>query len=271
MSGIARQSPSGRVANALLRGVGLTLNADLTLSPLSRPRYFYDWDYFLEGVTSPCIGRMGWTLTGAGATITPFNFASIVSPRLSLNTLAVANAVAALTLGNTASGAVCSPLECADMSMIWRVGTPTTSKRAFFGWCDDFAVNPLVANNALGINYDSEVSAGFQLISRANGLLIEVKNAALPSIPPAIGSQMQALTIVQSAAGHFDFYSNDYGSSATLNQHLVGSVESPGFAANLGWRSETLTTTAQRMDLAYWGINTMDLAGVLSSDDFLEL
>ena len=77
----ARSSPSGPVGNALVRGTNLTLNPDLTLSPLSRPRRFFDWDYFcsggLTGSTVPprylacynLLKSMGQGLSQIGATL----------------------------------------------------------------------------------------------------------------------------------------------------------------------------------------------------------
>jgi hypothetical protein len=265
----ARSSPSGRIANRLLRGDGLLLDPSGTLDPLSRPSRFYEWDYFLESITSPRIGRMKWSLLGSGSpTIASFNWSSLISPRIRIDTSANANDRACLVLGETEARTMCTPLEFENVSIIWRAGTPITNKRAFFGWSDDFSLDPLAANNALGINFDAQVSPGFQLISRAGGITIAVEDAQLASLPDGIGSQLQAVTIVQSSTGRFDFYSNQFGSEVMT---AIGSLESPGFAANHGFRSETLAAVSERMDIAFWAMNSEELGGLFASDDQLDL
>lgn len=267
---IARSSPSGPVSNALLAGDEITVNPDLTLSPIARPRRFFDWDFFISGsVTGSTIGRMGWTLGGNGTpTASRVNSSLINTSKLLVSTSATAGDRATLLLGETETRAMCSPLEFDNVSFIGRIGTPITDKRTFFGWCDDFSVNPLSANNVLGFNYDTGVSPYLQIISRAGGSLIAAVTAI--DLPPVPNNTGVSLLVIQpeEAPGFFDFYA----SNAPLNTAVsfIARLQNPGFNGNHGFRNETLANVTNRMDLAYWAMNSDELSGVMSSDNLLQ-
>ncbi len=74
----ARSSPSGIEAAPLLRGTNLTVNPDDTLSPLARPRRFFDWDYASASVN---LGYWGMTSRPIDAVYSSDNFVDSMTIR----------------------------------------------------------------------------------------------------------------------------------------------------------------------------------------------
>lgn len=268
----ARQSPSGPVGNALLRGSALTLNPDLTLSPISRPRHCYDWDWFLSGgLTQSTIGRMGWTLSGTGTpSVVRVNSSYNNTSKVQVSTSATSGDRTTVTLGNTESRQMCSPLEFDNVVSLARIAIPATAQRSFIGWSDDFSVDPLAANNALGFNFDTSVSPYLQVISRIGGVDVSPPYTAL-DIGVVRSNVGQYFVIIQDedSPGQFDFYANSINLGAPTTPIFIARLHSPGFDGNHGYRVETLANAVCRIDLAYWGMNSDDLSGVMASDDLL--
>lgn len=266
----ARSSPSGPVGNALVRGTNLTLNPDLTLSPLSRPRRFFDWDYFCSGgLTGSTLGRMGWTLSGTGSPVaTRQNSTFISSIKYRITTGATSGNRASVTLGDTEARLVAKPSQATTTQIVWRYGATLANKRNFFGWADDFALDPLTAQNALGVVTDSNVSPYLLVLSRTAG----VTRVLVTADSLGIAANTFAITqFLQQPSGDIDVYAN--GTTSLATPRLIATIPAAftNFDANHGWRTETLTNATTRIDLAYWGMNSSILDGVYSSDNFLEI
>jgi hypothetical protein len=242
----------------LLRGIGLTISSG-TLRTRHRPRRIQEYDYFATGTTvSGSIGKLGWHLLGNGTpAYTKATGTSLNAFKASLTTSAAANDRAVLCWGDTESRGVAIASELALLQSLARVGTTITDLRVFFGLHGDFSQEPSAATNCLGIYYDSAVSPNWQIIARIAGAGSPVVTSAVVPV-----NTHELLTMHQPTAGTWNFY---------VGNTQVGSITTgiPTAAMNIGYRAQTLTTSARSFHLGYFGLNG-DLAGALNDDNFLE-
>lgn len=244
------------------------------LMPTGRPRRFFDWDYFCSGgTTSGTIGRMGWNLLGSG---TPAfsrldsNLATAVRARLSTSN---ANGNRSnLLFGLTESAIVMNPTESAIMQGVWRMNGSLATKRVFFGWNSNFALDPITGNvNALGLAYDSSVSPNYLVVSRIGLTLGAATDTGIP-VPANSG---QLISIVQSEATseRFEFHIGTDAGGIITQSSLLAAVTIPqtgGFSANFGFGLTTLAAAVSALELGYWGMTSSILPRLFSSDSNVE-
>ncbi len=266
MAVFLRESPTGQRVDlsSSLRGTNMIENADGTLSPIGRPRRFWEWDYFWTGQNaSGTIGRMRWNLLGSGTpayTRVTSTFGN--SSKGQLTTSAVTNNRSCLVLGDVENRVCCDPLNFAVLQTLWRMQNSLATKSVFFGFSSNYAVNPVsVSSNAFGVVYDSALSPNYQLLMRQAAALQLFDTGQV--VPQNTG---QLMTFVQTATGTFEFW---LASAATPVQQatLVATVAGvPAFGANHGYRLETLANVVSGVELGYWGMLSTQIGGLYSAD-----
>lgn len=267
---VPRSSPSGEPAASILRGSNMTVDTDGKLRPIAASRRFWEWDYFdTGGVASGQIGRMGWNLLGLGTPAYARIDGNLASPvKGALSTSNVASNRSGLLLGSAENMTVMTPLESYVSQGVWRMAGSLATKRAFFGFSSDFALNPITGNvNALGLAYDSGVSPNYLLVNRI-GLTLGAATDTTVAVPVNTG---QLISIAQSETvpGEFEFY---LGSDASQSV-LLGRVNLPvvtGYAANFGFGVTTLGASVATVEVGYWGLTTVVLPGILSTDSYIQ-
>jgi hypothetical protein len=265
---VARSSPSGPRAVRSLLGTNLVAHLDGSMSPIGRPRRFFDWDYFTSGgVVSGQIGRMGWSLVGVGSpsyTRVDSTFASAVKGVLSTSSTLLDRT--SLVLGESATLGVMNPTESFITQGVWRMGGSVATKRVFFGWCSDFSADPILgAVDALGLAYDSSLSPNYLIVNHLSGGGDPPLDTGVV-VPTATG---ELITIVQRSGVEFTFY---IGSDGVLSP-LVGSVVLPslsGYVANFGFDVTTLDAAVSTLEVGYWGLTTTELSGLFSADSIAQ-
>lgn len=246
------------VASAL-RGIGMTVDSTGKLSPRLRPRRLKMEDRFLSGSTSSGgIGQLGWNLLGSG---TPaLTRASVTTEgsveKVDLATSGSTNDRSVLALGESETRKVGTATNLVLAQCSW-AHAQLTNRRIFFGFSSNFSSEAASAVDALGIYYDSAVSANYQIIARAGSSGSPVDTGV--AVPNDSG---ELITIYQSATGVFDFYSGNT---------KIGTISSgiPTAAMNLGFRLETLSNAAKTQKIGYFGWEAVAAAS-LDDDNFLE-
>jgi hypothetical protein len=243
---------------ASMRGLGMTVATGGKLQTRIRPRRLKMEERFLSGnATSGQIGQLGWNLLGSG---TPaLNRVDVATEgtleKIDLVTSAASGDRSSLVLGETETRKVGTATNLVLLQCAW--GGALTSRRWFFGFNSNFATEPSAAVSALGIYYDSAVSANYQIIARDASAGSPVNTGvAVPN------DTAELITIEQLTTGSFKFYSGNT---------LLGTISSgvPTAAMNLGWRLETLTTATRTLKLGYFNWEANALAS-FDDDAFLE-
>jgi hypothetical protein len=244
-----------------LRGIGLTVDSSGNLKPRLRPRRLQEQDFFISGnVTSGSIGKLGWNLFGAGASVARVGVLLNSSSRFELITSNTTNSRAVLKLGESETRDTCVCTDINILQTMWNANNDLTTVRFFFGFMGDFSQEPSAATDCLGIYYDSAVSPNYQIIARAAGVgTPTVTGTAVPA------NNSRMLTIYQPTAGTMQFY---------VAGALVGMIASglPTQPVDMGFRVETLANAVRKMRLGYFGVNAdISDANTFAADAFLEV
>lgn len=241
----------------LLRGAGLTVDSSGKLATRARPRNFQLQDYFLSGnTTTGSIGALGWNLLGSGSpTAVRVSTTSVGLPATRLNVTTSALGRSTLCLGDAENRRITFASQV-DILQYAASAVSITAMRQFYGMAEDFSQEPSAMTHALGIYYDSAVSANYQIIARAAGVGAPVVTGTAAAV-----NTPQLVTLLRSGTTWL-FY---------LGNTLVGSIASgiPTTAMNIGVRAEDLSGGTS-VSLGYFGMSAQ-VAGAFDDDTFLEL
>lgn len=245
----------------LLRGVGLTVDANGKLATRARPRLLQESDYFASGnLTSGSIGKLGWNLLGNGTpAYTKLSGQSLNTRKGQLTTSSALNDRAVLCWGETEARGIAIASELTIVQNFAKLVGATT-RRVFIGLTSDFATDPTTVADCLGFIYDSGVSPNWQIIARRSSVGSAVDGGASFAAPADSG---QLVTMVRLSSGTWQFY---------VGGSLLGSFASaavPTAAMNIGYRVQTLAASAASFHTGYFGVEGA-IAGVLDDDAFLE-
>lgn len=271
-----RSSPSGKEAAELLRGTNLTVNPNGRLSPVGRPRRFFEWDYFCSGNnTSGTIGRMGWNLVAAGGSYARQS-ATLSSPAKGLlSTSNVNNNAIALILGDTTGRAIGNPVEAVNMQWAWQMNNSLASKRIYFGWNNNLGINPNTSNvTAFGVMYDSSISPNYLLINKFGNPQNATFNTGIPV--PQNSPQLFSIVKIPNVLNRYDvIVATDEGNGNFTEQYLGRDIllQAPvaGYNAGIGLLMLTIGAVVSTVQIGYWGLTSAQLVtNYISDGAFLE-
>lgn len=259
---IFRSSPSGKEAGELLRGVNLEVDALGRLNPCARSGRYFDWDYFCSGNNaSGTIGRMGWTLLGTGTPAFTRISSTLSSPsKAILSTSNVNGNTSSLTLGDSTGKAVGAPVETVMMQWAWRMNNSLATKRVFYGWCNNFGINPNTSNvNAFGVFYDSSVSPNYIIINK-NGNAFSQSFDTGVAVPQNSG-QLFTIAKPNPLINNYDIVVATDSAGSVSEQYLardvsLAAIVPTGYTANLGFFMATLAGVVSSLELGCWNIAT---------------
>ena len=228
---------------------------------LPHPRDVTLQDWFCSGnSTTGSIGDLGWTLTGAGTPAVTRNATGMTSSgKLTLTTTAASNDRTTICLAQTEAGNVVKPAEVTLLQAVQTFNAVTATKRLFFGLATSLATAPASVADSLGFLYDSSVGANWLTIARFGSTGTATDTGVAASTADAL------LSIWQQSPLTFRFYAGN-----TLLGTIAGSLAVSALPMNVGFRLETLTTSATTHKVGYFGMACRGLGSPFVSDEFVK-
>lgn len=228
---------------------------------LPRPRDVTLQDWFCSGnTTSGQIGSIGWNLLGVGTPACTRNATGMASSgKLTLTTTAASNDRTTLALAQTEGGNVVTPAQTYLLQTAQTFNAVTATKRLFIGLATTLATAPASAANSLGFLYDSSVGANWLTIARFG------TTGTATDTGIAVATADGLLTIWQQSPMTFRFYIGN-----TLAGTISGTLAVSSLPMNVGYRLETLTTSATTHRVGYFGMACRGLGSPYIADEFLK-
>ena len=228
---------------------------------LPRPRDVTLQDWFCSGnSTTGSIGDLGWTLTGAGTPAVTRNSTGMASSgKLTLTTSAASNDRTTICLAQTEAGNVARPADVTLLQAAQSFNSVTATKRLFIGLATSFVTAPASVADSLGFLYDSSVGANWLTIARFGSTGTATDTGVAASTSDAL------LSIWQQSPLTFRFYAGN-----TLLGTIAGSLAVSNLPMNVGFRLETLTTSATTHRVGYFGMVCNGLGSPFLADEFVK-
>lgn len=228
---------------------------------LGRPRDVLLQDWFCSGnTTSGSIGALNWNLLGAGTpACTRVSTGMPSSGKLTLTTTAASNDRTTLCLAQTEAGNVAKPADVTLLQTVQNFNSATATKRVFIGLATSLATAPASVANSLGFLYDSSVGANWLTIARFGSTGTATDTGVAASTSDAL------LSLWQQSPMTFRFYVGN-----TLVGTIAGSLAVSSLPMNVGFRVETLTTSATTHRVGYFGLECRGLGSPYLSDEFVK-